>query len=166
MGNDDNFTSFIQGHGRRLVHLAELLTGDRHVAEDLVQDVLARAYPRWQRLERDDPYAYLRQSLINARTDRWRRRLPVPMERPPENRAVPDHAVAIAERDVVLRALRDLTGRERCVIALRYYEDLTEAQTAKALGITVGTVKSTTSRALRKLREHPAVELGLQEELR
>jgi RNA polymerase sigma-70 factor (sigma-E family) len=148
------------------VHLAELLTGDRHVAEDLVQEVLARAYPRWHRLARDDPYAYLRRSLINARTDQWRRRLPVPVERPPEDLVVPDHAVAIAERDAVLRVLRDLTTRERGVVALRYYEDLTELQTAKALGITVGTVKSTTSRALRKLREHPGIDLGLQEELR
>ena len=166
VGGDDNFTSFVQGQGRRLVHLAELLTGDRQIAEDLVQEVLARAYPRWQRLARDDPYAYLRRALINARTDQWRRRLPVPVERPPEDIVVPDHAVAIAERDAVLRVLRDLTTRERGVVAMRYYEDLTESQTAKALGISVGTVKSTTSRALRKLREHPAVELDLQEELR
>ena len=166
MSSDDDFESFVLGHGRRLVHLAELLTGDRHVAEDLVQDVLARAYPRWHRFEREDPYAYLRQALINARTDRWRRRLPVLMERPPDSRAVPDHAVAVAERDGVLRALRDLTPRERCVVALRYYEDLTEVQTAKSLGITVGTVKSTTSRALRKLRRHPAVTPGILEERR
>ena len=57
------------------MHLAQLLTGDPHTAEDLTQDVLARAYLRWDKVERDDPYAYLRRALVNARTDRWRRRV-------------------------------------------------------------------------------------------
>ena len=74
-----DFEAFVAGHGRRLIHLAELLLGDRGAAEDLTQDVLARAYLRWDRVERDDPYAYVRRALINARIDRWRRRLPIPV---------------------------------------------------------------------------------------
>jgi len=152
-----DFEAFVAGHGRRLIHLAELLVGDRGAAEDLTQDVLARAYLRWDRVERDDPYAYLRRALINARTDRWRRRIPVPVAEPGAGRVVPDHAQGIADREELFAALRLLTTRERGVIALRYYEDLTEAETADVLGVAIGTVKSTTARALAKLRAQPAM---------
>lgn len=165
MGQVEDFASFVAAHGRRLVHLAELLTGDRHVAEDLTQDVLARAFLRWDKVRRDDPYAYLRRALINARTDRWRRRVPVPVEQVPQE-VVPDHAAGVADRDRVLRALRELTDRERGVVALRFYEDLSEAETAHVLGVAVGTVKSTTARALGKLRQHPALADSLMEEVR
>jgi RNA polymerase sigma-70 factor (sigma-E family) len=156
-----DFEAFVAGHGRRLIHLAELLVGDREAAEDLTQDVLARAYLRWDRVERDDPYAYLRRALINARTDRWRRRLPVPVADPGAGCVVPDHAQEIADRDQLFAALRLLTSRERGVIALRYYEDLTEAETANVLGVAIGTVKSTTARALAKLRAQPAMRDAL-----
>jgi RNA polymerase sigma-70 factor (sigma-E family) len=156
-----DFEAFVAGHGRRLIHLAELLVGDREAAEDLTQDVLARAYLRWDRVERDDPYAYLRRALINARTDRWRRRLPVPVADLGAGRVAPDHAIEIADRDQVFAALRLLTARERGVIALRYYEDLTEAETAAVLGVALGTVKSTTARALAKLRAQPAMRDAL-----
>jgi len=165
MGPVEDFAGFVAAHGRRLVHLAELLTGDPHVAEDLTQDVLARAYLRWDKVQREDPYAYLRRALINARTDRWRRRIPVPVERAPVE-VLPDHAPGVVDRDGVLRALRGLTDRERSVVALRFYEDLTECETAQVLGVAVGTVKSTTARALGKLRRHPALADPLVEELR
>jgi RNA polymerase sigma-70 factor (sigma-E family) len=166
MEHADDFAAFVAGHGRRLLHLAELLTGDRHLAEDLTQDVLARAFLRWDRIERDDPYTYLRRALVNARTDRWRRRIPVPVDEVWSTEAVPDHATGVAVRDGLLRALRGLTMRERGVIALRYYEDLTEEQTARVLGVAVGTVKSTTARALSKLKDHPALSDTLSKELR
>ena len=166
MAEEEQFTEFVSVHGRRLVHLAELLTGDRSVAEDLTQDVLARALVRWRHVERDDPYAYLRRALVNARTDRWRRRLPVPTGQVSDSRTVPDHANSVASRDDLLRALRDLTEKERRVIALRFYEDLTEAAAAEVLGVALGTVKSTTARALAKLRAHPALADVLSEELR
>lgn len=160
------FADFVAAHGRRLLHLAELLTGDQHLAEDLTQDVLARAYLHWDRIRRDDPYTYLRRSLVNARTDRWRRRLPIPMADPGSKIRMPDHAQELVDRDLVLTALRRLTARERGVIALRYYEDLTEAQTAEHLGVAVGTVKSANARALTKLRENPALHDLWIEELR
>lgn len=87
-----DFEAFGAGHGRRLIHLAEPLLGDRGAAEDLTQDVLARAYLRWDRVERDDPYAYVRRALINARIDRWRRRLPIPVADLGPDRVVADHA--------------------------------------------------------------------------
>jgi RNA polymerase sigma-70 factor (sigma-E family) len=142
-----DFEAFVAGHGRRLLHLAELLLGDRDAAQDLTQDVLARAYIRWDRLESDDPYAYLRRALINARTDRWRRRVPVPVAELGPGPVVADHAQGVADRDEMLTALRGLTARERGVIALRFYEDLTEVETANVLGVAVGTVKSATARA-------------------
>lgn len=160
MERNTDFEAFLAGHGRRLLHLAELLLGDHDAAEDLTQDVLARAYLRWDRVESDDPYAYLRRALINARTDRWRRRIPVPMAEIAD-RVVADHAQGVADRDEMLGALRALTPRERGVIALRYYEDLTEVETANVLGVAVGTVKSTTARALAKLREQPATREAL-----
>ena len=156
MQHDTSFEAFVVGHGRRLLHLAELLLGDRDAAEDLTQEVLARAYLRWDRVVSDDPYAYLRRALINARTDRWRRRIPVPVADVRSRQVVADHAQGVADRDELLRALRLLTPRERGVIALRFYEDLTEVETANALGIAVGTVKSATARALTRLREQPS----------
>ena len=150
MERSGDFEAFVAGHGRRLIHLAELLLGDRGAAEDLTQDVLARAYLRWDRVERDDPYAYVRRALINARIDRWRRRLPIP----------------VADREHLFAALRLLTPRERGVIALRYYEDLTEAETADVLGVAIGTVKSTTARALAKLRAQPAMRDALERSTR
>jgi RNA polymerase sigma-70 factor (sigma-E family) len=152
---DTGFEAFVVGHGRRLLHLAELLLGDREAAQDLTQDVLARAYLRWDSVASDDPYAYLRRALLNARTDRWRRRIPVPVADVRSHEVVLDHAQRVADRDELLRALRLLTPRERGVIALRFYEDLTEVETASTLGIAVGTVKSATARALAKLREQP-----------
>ena len=150
----DEFADFVAGAQARMVRLAELLTGDRGRAEDLAQDGFAKAYAVWGRLRTGDPAAYVRRCIVNANTDWWRRRRWREQSRAP----LPDQAAQgnlageVTDRAVVLRALARLTPRERAVIALRFYQDLTELQIARELGIAPGTVKSATARALTKLR--------------
>jgi RNA polymerase sigma-70 factor (sigma-E family) len=150
------FEAFVNDRSAVLLRGAYLLCGgDRGAAEDLLQDVLARMYPRWRRI-RGDPEAYARAALANAAANRWRRRARRVAEAPLEAAAQsgiagPEHQVA--ERDSVVRALGELPARMRAVLVLRYFHDLTEAQTAAALGCGVGTVKSQTSRGLTRLRE-------------
>lgn len=153
----EDFAAFYAAQGRRLLHLAELITGNADHAEDLLQDVMARVLLRWGKIRVGDPYTYVRRALVNARTDHWRRRLPSPTPIPVDSLVVSDHAAAVVRRDDLLRALGSLTTRERTVLALRYFEDLSESQTATLLGIPPGTVKSTTNRAVTKLRVHPGL---------
>jgi RNA polymerase sigma-70 factor (sigma-E family) len=150
----EEFTSFVVGSQARMVRLAELLTGDRARAEDLAQEGFARTFAAWRRVRGGDPAAYARRCIINANADWWRRRSWREQPRPvvPDGPGGPDMAAALAERDAVLRALARLTARERVVLALRFYLDLSEAQVSAELGIAVGTVKSTSARALAKLR--------------
>jgi RNA polymerase sigma-70 factor (sigma-E family) len=151
--DEESFRDFVTGSSRRLQHTAELLTGSAHDAQDVVQTVLTRMYLRWRRIEQDDPYGYARRAVINETTDRWRRGRHREISRDFfEQVSWDDHATAHAERDAVLRALRGLTERERVVVVLRYYEDLSEEQIAGLVGVAAGTVKSTASRALTKLR--------------
>lgn len=149
------FDAFVASAGPRLLRTAHLLTGDRGLAEDLLQDVLARTWLRWSRVEA--PEAYVRRGLVNAQRNTWRRRAPRPAADP--GPAV-DVAADTVRVDAVARALRELSVRERQVVVWRYWADLTEAQTAAELGIAVGTVKSTAHRALAKLRasEHLTAE--------
>ena len=150
----EEFTDFVVGMQAKMVRLAELLTGDRDRAEDLAQDGFAKAFAAWRRIRDQDPAAYVRRCIINANIDWWRRR--GWRERPhadlPDRPGGPDVAAALAARDLVLRALARLTVRERAVLALRFYFDLSEAQISAELGIAQGTVKSTLARALAKLR--------------
>lgn len=148
--------------GHYLHRLAELLTGDPHRASDLVQSSLERAYPRWQRIRADDPTAYVRRIIINEHRSWWRRLLnrELPTERTPDRAAPGDLADGHAQRSVVLGALGQLTRRERSVIALRFYGDLSESEIAAELGIAPGTVKSTVHRALGKLRAMPELADG------
>jgi RNA polymerase sigma-70 factor (sigma-E family) len=145
-----------------MLTLAMLLTGhNRADAEDLLQTVLERAFRQWRRICRTgDPSPYVRQMLVNASTDRWRllRRRP---EQPLGSDDVmpvaaglfgPDQSADIADQDLLWRALAQLPPGQRAVLVLRYYEDLTEAQTAAVLGCSVGSVKTQASRALAKLR--------------
>jgi RNA polymerase sigma-70 factor (sigma-E family) len=152
-----DFETFVQVNAHRLVHAATLLTGDRGRGEDLVQNVLARTYRNWHRIRHEDPLGYVRRGLVNSHRDWWRRK--PSHERPsayfPDHRAIDDPATEHARRDAVLRALAGLTKRERAVVVLRYYEDLTEAEIARVLDIAAGTVKSTANRALGKLRVSP-----------
>lgn len=155
--DDRAFTAFVTENYPRLLHTADLLTGDRGRAEDLVQTVLARAYTRWARIRQDDPVGYVRACLVNAHTDWWRRRSSWerPVAAPADRLVVVDPASRVAGRDAVQRALAPLTRRERTVVVLRFYEDLTVPEIADTLGIPAGTVKSTCARALAKLRLSP-----------
>lgn len=157
ISDDVSFESYVAGVSGRLFTMALLLSRQhRAEAEDLLQDVLERAYRRWGRITRNgDPDAYVRQMMINAAIDRWRRARhrreePLVIEGGPI--AGRDQASDIADRDMLLRALAELPPRQRAVLVLRYFEDLTEAQTAVILGCTIGAVKSQASRALARLR--------------
>jgi len=156
---DEAFVAFVAGAQRELSKLAWLLTGDRHRAEDLVQDTVARTYAAWHRVRREDPMAYARRVLVNAKTDTWRRRrreqLVAEVPEVARRFSSSDVASEVVRRHEVVAALRTLADRERAVVVLRYYADLSEADTAAALGISLGTVKSTASRALSKLRAVP-----------
>jgi RNA polymerase sigma-70 factor (sigma-E family) len=157
-----SFEQFVEGSSSRMLTLAMLLTGHSKVdAEDLLQTVLERAYRRWRRIcATGDPVPYVRRMLVNAAVDRWRllrRRPELPLAPDGSHAALTaldgaDISVAVAEQDLLWRALACLPPGQRAVLVLRYYEDLTEAQTAAVLGCSVGSVKAQTSRALTKLR--------------
>lgn len=154
-GRDEEYAQFVSRYYRSLVHTGWLLTGDRHVGEDLVQSVLVKAYVIWPRLRHQEPFAYVRRMLVNARTDHWRkrRRERVTEDVPLGARDDPGFG-AIDDRDALVRALQTLTPRERQIIVLRYCHGLTQEEVAADLGLRVGTVKSTASRALAQLRVH------------
>jgi RNA polymerase sigma-70 factor (sigma-E family) len=156
-----DFDAYVAARARDLYRTAYLLTGDHHRAEDLVQTALAKAWPRWERITaRSDPpaHAYVRRILMTTYIAWWRRRWndERPTERLPDRPAgatgPSDGADAVAQRHDLRQALAALPRGQRAVIVLRYFEDLTEAQTATVLGCSVGSVKSQTSRALAKLR--------------
>ncbi len=150
----EEFSRFVAHSQAKMVRLGELLSGDRGRAEDLAQHGFAQAYSVWRRVRDGDPDAYVRRCIINAHYDWWRRR--TWYERPtsdlPERPDLTDVLAAAVEREVVLRALSRLTVRERIVLVLRYYLDLSERQIAAELKIAPGTVKSAASRGLAKLR--------------
>ena len=147
--SDDEFDEFAAAAWPRLRWSAYLLTGDHHLSEDLAQTALVRTYAAWRRVRRDDALAYARRVLVNLNIDRLRRR---------RVHEVGDAALATepapdrGDRDQVVRLLGRLTDKERRVVVLRHYFDLTESDVAHELGIARGTVKSTLSRALEKLR--------------
>lgn len=150
---DEEFIEFARESTAGLRHAAYLLTGDRHLAEDAVQATLVRTYAAWRRVRRDDAFAYARRVLVNYLTDKWRRRLKeYPTDDLPEPGAEPDIADEVALRQWLTGALATLTLRERTVIVMRFLFDLPEETVARDLGVTLGTVKSTNSRALAKLR--------------
>jgi RNA polymerase sigma-70 factor (sigma-E family) len=154
--DDAAFRTFVETNGATLLHAARLLTGDHHRGEDLVQTALTRVYLRWDRI--DAPLAYARKALVTAHIDSTRRRWwgEKPTETLPEV-AADDGAGSADERDELRRLLAGLSPKERAVIVLRYYCDLSEHDAAATLGVPVGTVKSTCSRALARLR----VEAGV-----
>lgn len=152
----ETFRAFVVARRPALLRTAWLLTGSRDDAEDLVQTALVRTARHWSRvLAAGDPEPYVRRVLVTAHVSAWRsasRRVPTA--------ALPDGAIDAAgprpadpeDRLVLAAALARLTPRQRAVLVLRFYEDLTETQTAQALGIGVGTVKSQTRHALARLR--------------
>ncbi len=150
---DAEFAAFMSSSEDDLLRTAWFLVGNAHHAEDLAQEALARTYAAWSRARRD-PLAYTRRVLVNVRTDTWRRRRREVLTDP---RALPEPAAsatgAVESRDQIVRALGTLTPRQRRVVVLRYLLDLSEADVAADLGISIGTVKSTASRALSHLRD-------------
>lgn len=150
---DEEFSEFVAGSARRLVHIARLTTGDPHRAEDLVQSALLGTYRHWDQVRERDPFAYTRRAVLNGHATWWRRvsQRELVLGSVPEVAAM-DETVGIDSRDILTAALQELTPRERAVVVLRHVEDLSELQTAAELGIALGTVKSTSARALTKLR--------------
>jgi RNA polymerase sigma-70 factor (sigma-E family) len=147
------FDAFVVARSPALLRTAYLLTHDRAAAEDLLQVALTRTWAAWGRVGAD-PVPYVRKVLVNVHTSAWRRRWrgELPSAELPESTGPADTTEAVDERDVVWTALGRLPRRQRAVLVLRYFEDLTETQTAAVLGVSVGTVKSQASKALARLR--------------
>jgi RNA polymerase sigma-70 factor (sigma-E family) len=150
------FGQFMTARWPGLVRLAYGLTGDRWLAEDVAQAALASAYAAWWRVRRaDDPDAYVRRILINTSNRRFRRRRVAEQVHQPEqlpDAAVADPAELIGQHSALLAAVRELPARQRAIVLLRYWDDLSDAQVAAILGCSPGTVRSQASRALAKLR--------------
>jgi len=151
---DDEFTDFVAAHGAQLLRTACLVTGDSHLGEDLAQTALAKAYGSWGKVrEADHPVAYVRRLMINAHLS-WLRRLTNterPMERFPDAGAG-DHQSAHAETDEMRRALLTLSPRVRTAVVLRFFDDLSEADTAALMGCSRSTVNNHVTRGLAALR--------------
>jgi RNA polymerase sigma-70 factor (sigma-E family) len=155
---DGGFREFATASLSALSRTAYLLTGDQHAAEDLLQDALVLVALRWSKVEAsDNPLAYVRRILYHELVSSWRRnryrRKEVSSDQVPDRPDGRDHTATTDRRIVLRRALARLSPRQRAVIVLRFYEDLSEADAAAVLGCSVGTIKSQTNYALRRLRD-------------
>lgn len=151
---DAAFCEYVSARGTALLRMALMLTGNKQDAEDLVQAALAKTYLAWAKIQdRAALDQYVRRAMVNTQISWWRRRKleEFPTDELPDQ-AVDDHAGASDRAEVVRRALDRLPERMRAAVMLRYFEDMTEPEIATALGISLGTVKSTVSRAVAKLR--------------
>lgn len=156
-----SFAAYVRDRGPALLRAARSLTANPNDAEDLLQTALTKTFVAWERIEDHRALdGYVRRALVNTRTSQWRKRkieeyacdeLP----EPGPVTAAPDPAERQVLRDAMWRAVLRLPDRQRAMVVLRYYEDLSEAQTAEVMDVSVGTVKSAVSRALAKLREDP-----------
>jgi RNA polymerase sigma-70 factor (sigma-E family) len=152
--DDAEFRDYVTARNAPLLRMAVILTGNRADAEDLVQAALAKTYLNWHRIQdRAALDGYVHRAMVNTHISWWRRRRveEYPTDDIPE-RAVDDCTSDSALQDAVRRALDRLPRRMRAAVVLRYFEDMTEAEVAGVLGVSVGTVKSTVSRAVTKLR--------------
>lgn len=159
MAKDDEFTTFAEAATAPLLRLGWLLTADHDRAQDLAQSALMRTYISWNRITSDDPLGYARKIMVNLHTD-WLRRRPWregSRAQVPERASPHDSHSAVEDRMALVLALQSLSRRERATVVLRYYTDLSAAETAQIMGVSVGTVKSVCSRALHKLRVDPAL---------
>ncbi len=150
-GDREEFTRWARARQGHLLRASLLLTGDRQRAEDLVQEALAKVAMRWGRLRGTSPDAYARTVMYHDHVSWWRKR---------RHEVLTAYDVDLAQqgpeperRIVLLAALATLTPKQRAVVVLRFFEDLTERQVAEVLGVSVGTVKSQTHLSLRRLRE-------------
>ena len=158
MTHRDDFSAFVSERSQPLLRTAYLLTRDWALAEDLLQTALTKAWFAWSRID-TSPEAYVRKILVNAFLS-WRRRRWVgeePWADPPDRPGVDPYG-AVDDRSAIWQLLGRLPARQRAVVVLRYYEDLSEAQAAELLGCSVGTVKSQASKALAKLRIDPLLQ--------
>jgi RNA polymerase sigma-70 factor (sigma-E family) len=153
---DAQFEAYMSARQPSLLRTAYLLTGDRHAAEDLVQTAFAKLYLSWDKVQRRELLdGYVRRILVNENNSLWRRawkRKEVATDDVPDYIGVQDHHDD-GQRSAVWEFVQTLPKKQRAVIVLRFYEDLSEAETAQVLGISVGTVKSQASRALASMRE-------------
>lgn len=152
-----DFEAFVDARRDALLRTAYLLTGDHHDAEDLVQTALLKVVPKWTRIG-DRPEHYVRKVLARESVNRWRRRRWREVSTPIIPDSLQHDSPDTVDRMTLLEDLRRLSPRQRAVLVLRYYDDLSEADTAAALGISVGTVKSHTRDALAHLRDRQSGE--------
>ena len=161
MSEPDGFREFVVARSPRMVHTAYLLTGDAHLARDLVQTALARTWPHWERVREGNPDAYVKTVLVRLATTWWRRkwRGEIPTEVLPErgvgwgSAGMPSATTAVDDRLALAAALRTLPVGQRRVVVLRYVEDMSIEQVAELLDLAPGTVKSQAARGLVKMRE-------------
>ncbi|MEZ0110001.1 RNA polymerase sigma-70 factor (sigma-E family) [Catenulispora sp. EB89] len=167
------FREYVAARRQGLLAVGYVLTGSQHGAEDLVQATLVKVWPRWNRVaDAGDPDAYVRKAMLNTFLS-WRRRdggreipsddvaaLPSSLSRPQPtaDSGAGSALTGVLDRVVLRDLLRALPRRQRAVVVLRYYADLTEAQVAEAMGCSVGTVKSQHAKALATLRRHTPAE--------
>lgn len=160
---DGEFAAYLAARQGSLLRTAYLLTGSQHGAEDLVQDTMAKLYLSWDRVARADSVdAYVRRTMINEHNSLWRRawkRKEVLTDVIPDRTAAADTASATSN-PALWAFIQTLPRKQRAVVVLRYYEELSEAETADILGISIGTVKSQTSRALAGLRSRAPQSLN------
>jgi RNA polymerase sigma-70 factor (sigma-E family) len=152
--DDPEFRDYVRSRSRALLRTAYLLTGNMADAEDLLQSALAKTYLAWDRIEdRGALDGYVRRALVNTHISWWRRRRleEYPTDEIPDQ-AVVDHSVNSELQESLRRAIDRLPQRMRAAVMLRYYDDMSEAEVAGVLGVSLGTVKSTVSRAVAKLR--------------
>ncbi len=172
MDKDADFVEFVQARSSALLRTATLLTaGDRHAAEDLVQAALAKAYVAWWRIRRQGAQeAYVRTTMTRAAIDRTRgraRRPEVLVDELPETVHRTFSATdAVGDRQAVWQLLASLSPRQRTVLVLRYYEDLSEAEIARTLGCSQGSVKAHASRGIAALRAAISADDDVKEETR
>jgi RNA polymerase sigma-70 factor (sigma-E family) len=156
---ENEFEEFVRARTPALLRSAFLLTGDQQLAEDLVQSALARTHRSWKRLERvGNAEAYTRKTMYHLQVGWWQRRRFIEVGLDGADRALRDGSELAASRIDLRRALLRLAPRQRAVIVLRFFEDQTEAEAARTLDCSVGTIKSQTSKALARLRQIMAVE--------
>ena len=155
------FGEYVRSRSQALLRAAQAMTGNRADAEDLLQATFVKAYQSWERI--DDPAAldtYVRRVMTNTHISGWRKRRvdEYPTDELPDSPSAEDATRDSDLRDVVQRAIDRLPRQMRAAVMLRYYDDMTEPEVAAALGVSVGTVKSTVARAVAKLRRD--AELG------